>query len=152
MKNIEINFKSIGGLLKNLSWLFFAIFLVLLVFEVMEIQNSVSLVVLVNQEPAARRRKKIFTTGWTLPPTTKIYSGSRMPKILPPPVALFTTLLTTSARRRSPTFPPLPPSQLPRPKVLGKTLLLLRLRLPQNSNKPASGAIERRFCFGYNMD
>lgn len=54
-KNISI---SLGGLknfsgkaVKNLSWLFFAVFLGLLVLEIFEIQNSTAIIFGVNQAP-----------------------------------------------------------------------------------------------------
>lgn len=54
-KNPPINFGLLknfsGKLVKNLSWLFFAIFLVLLVFEFFKVQNSVAVINSINQEP-----------------------------------------------------------------------------------------------------
>jgi len=39
--------------MKNLSWLFLAILFILLVFEFFEIQNSINIIVNINQEPVA---------------------------------------------------------------------------------------------------
>jgi hypothetical protein len=62
MKKISLNFISLkdsaAKLAKNLSWLFFAIFLLLLVFEVFEIKNSADIILNVNQPPAAVNPEK----------------------------------------------------------------------------------------------
>jgi hypothetical protein len=57
-KKFNIGKFSIGKLFKNLSWLFFAVFLVLLVFEGLEIENSVGLVMQLNQAPQTALPKK----------------------------------------------------------------------------------------------
>jgi hypothetical protein len=61
-KNLNINFKfskaNFFGLFKNLSWLFLVVFLVLLAFEAVEIQTSVSLIIQLNQTPTAVIPKK----------------------------------------------------------------------------------------------
>ena len=57
MKTINLDlkqFKNLSGqLAKNLRWVFFAVFLLMLVLEVVQIKNSVSIVSNVNQTPVA---------------------------------------------------------------------------------------------------
>lgn len=54
-KNISNNFGGIknfaGKVAKNLGWVFFAFFLLLLVFEFLEVENSFSIILNVNQPP-----------------------------------------------------------------------------------------------------
>jgi len=58
----NINFSGIKDILakffKNLSWLFFAFFLLLLVFEVLEIKTSVGIILNINQEPTLQTKEK----------------------------------------------------------------------------------------------
>lgn len=51
VSKIKLSTGIFGKVFRNLSWLFFAAFLVLLVLEGWEINNSVSLVMQVNQTP-----------------------------------------------------------------------------------------------------
>jgi hypothetical protein len=55
MKNVNIDFNTIktffGKQAKNLTWTFFVIFLILVVFEIFEVKNSVDIALNVNQAP-----------------------------------------------------------------------------------------------------
>jgi len=61
-KDIKINLNGLknlsGKLMKNLGWLFFAVFLIILVFEVLEIQTSFSVMLNVNQQPQVAGTEK----------------------------------------------------------------------------------------------
>src|SRR5580700_3844896 len=62
MKDIKLDLssvKDVGAKFgKNLSWLFFAAFLLVVVFEIFEIKNSVDIALNVNQAPIAVQTQK----------------------------------------------------------------------------------------------
>ena len=61
-KNVTINLnsiKSLGGkITKNLTWVFFVIFLVILVLEITQVKNSVSIILGFNQEPVGAAQQQ----------------------------------------------------------------------------------------------
>jgi hypothetical protein len=64
VKNININLASVkfffGNLTKNLRWLFFAVFLIMLLLEVFQLKNSFSVVSGVNQAaPVVGHEKQV---------------------------------------------------------------------------------------------
>ena len=61
-KNITINLASLknffSGLVKNLRWVFFTVFLIMLVLEIYQLKNSYSIIVNINQAPAVAGSEK----------------------------------------------------------------------------------------------
>jgi len=61
-KNININLASIkdffSGLVKNLRWVFFAMFLVMLILEIYQLKNSYFVIADINRAPAAAGSEK----------------------------------------------------------------------------------------------
>jgi hypothetical protein len=61
-KNINLNLGGaknlIGSLIKNLRWLFFAVFLLMLVLEAFQVKNSFSVVSDINQAPPVASHEK----------------------------------------------------------------------------------------------
>ena len=61
-KNININLASLknffSGLVKNLRWVFFAVFLIMLALEIYQLKNSYSIIANINQAPAAAGSEK----------------------------------------------------------------------------------------------
>ena len=61
-KNINLNLDGVknflGSLIKNLRWLFFAAFLLMLVLEIFEVKNSFSVVSNINQAPLVAGHEK----------------------------------------------------------------------------------------------
>ncbi len=62
-KNINLNLVSVknffGSLVKNLRWLFFAVFLLIVVLEIFQVRNSFSVVSDINQAPVIGHEKQV---------------------------------------------------------------------------------------------
>jgi hypothetical protein len=56
--NIKISKDFFGKLFKNLGWAFFALFVILVVLEIIEIKNSVSFILNLNQQPEVNIHSK----------------------------------------------------------------------------------------------
>jgi hypothetical protein len=61
-KNINLNLVGaknlLGSLIKNLRWLFFAVFLLMLLLEIFQIKNSFSVISNINQAPPVAGHEK----------------------------------------------------------------------------------------------